>query len=131
MTDIKYDLSTPTLDYSDEFEYRAALRRIFKMKEIVCEDPDLDEITRDEMNFDNDAMKNGHAQLYAEMKDNLLFYDLFMKSASFMISDDPEVGFCVLLSYDYLKPFYPLLVKRATVDVNDADYNALYTKLYK
>ena len=130
MTDTNYDLSLPSVQYDDGFEYRIAIRKIFKMKEFVSKDPDLDEITRDEMNYDDDAMKIGHSQLYAELKDNLLFYDLFIKAASFMISEDPEVGFCVLLSYDYLNPFYPVLVKRATVDVNDEDYKTLYDKLY-
>jgi hypothetical protein len=125
-----YDIST-AVDYSDEFQYRAALRKMFKMKEIICDDADLDEITRDEMNFDNDSLKIGHEQLYAVLKDNLLFYDLFVKAASFMISEDPEVGFCVLLSYDYLKPFHKILMKHADVGVNDQDYKALYNILYK
>jgi len=131
MTDINYDISSPTLYYEDEFEYRAAIRKLFMMKDFVSEDPDLDEISRDEMNFDTEAMNRGHPQLYALLKDNLLFYDLFIKAASFMISEDPEVGFCILLSYDYLKSFYPIMVKHSTVDIEDSDYNILYAILYR
>ena len=131
MTNTSYDFSSPTIDYTDGFEYRVCIRKLFKMKDIVIEDdPDLDDVTRDEMNFDEEAARLSHRQIYELLKDNLLFYDLFIKAASFMISEDPEVGFCILLSYDYLKPFYPVLVKHATVDIKDDDYKALYSILY-
>lgn len=131
MTETTYDFSSPTMDYNDGFEYRACLRKLFKMKEVIIEDdPDLDDVTRDEMNFDEEATRLGHAQIYELLKDKLLFYDLFIKAASFMISEDPEVGFCILLSYDYLKPFYPVLLKHETVDIKDADYKTLYSILY-
>jgi hypothetical protein len=125
-----YDISLSTIDYNDETEYRSTIRKIFKMKDVKDENSDLDEITRDEMNFDTESMKKGHSQMYALLKDNLLFYDLFMKAASFMISEDPEVGFCIMLSYDYLKPFYPVLIKYKTVTIEDADYKKLYAILY-
>lgn len=130
MTTLNYNISMPCVEYNDEFEYRKVLRKIFNMKEIIVDDPDLDEITRDEMNFDVEAVSLGNAQLYALVKDNLLFYDLFIKAASFMISEDPEVGFCVLFSYDYLKMFYKLLIKHDTITVEDADYKAFYDALY-
>jgi hypothetical protein len=131
MTDTNYDFSSPTMDYTDEFEYRACLRRLFKMKEVIIEDnPDLDDVTRDEMNFDEEAIKLGHAQIYELLRNNVLLYELLKKAASFMISEDPEVGLCILMSYDYLKPFYPVLVKHATVDIKDADYKTLYSILY-
>jgi hypothetical protein len=131
MTETTYDFSSPTMDYNDGFEYRACLRKLFNMKDVVIEDdPDLDDVTRDEMNFDEEATRLGYAQIYELLKDKLLFYDLFIKAASFMISEDPEVGLCILMSYDYLKPFYPVLVKHATVDIKDADYKTLYSILY-
>ena len=130
MTTINYNISMPCVEYNNEFEYRKVLRKIFNMKEIIVDDPDLDEITRDEMNFDTDALSVGHAQLYDLVKDNLLFYDLFIKAASFMISENPETGFCIMFSYDYLKMFYKLLIKHDTITVQDADYNAFYNTLY-
>ncbi len=131
MTTVNYNISLPYVEYNNEFEYRKVLRQIFMMKEIIVDDPDLDEITRDEMNFDVDAVSLGNAQLYALVEDNLLFYDLLIKAASFMISEDPEVGFCILFSYDYLKLFYPVLVKHDKITINDDDYKALYKVLYR
>ncbi len=131
MTDTNYNFSSPSMDYTDSFGYRICIRKLFNMKDIIIEDnPDLDNVTRDEMNFDEESARLSHRQIYELLKDKLLFYDLFIKAASFMISEDPEVGFCILLSYDYLKPFYPVLVKHTAVDIKDADYKALYSILY-
>jgi hypothetical protein len=131
----QYDFSSPTVDYNDETSYRAAIRKIFRMKDrgadILAENPDLDELTRDELNFDTEAFKIGHDNLFVMLKDNLLFYDICVKAASFMLSEDPEIGLCILFSYDYFKLFYLILVKYSTVDINDADYKILYADLYR
>ena len=130
-----YDFSSPTVDYNDETSYRIAIRKVFRMTDchadILLENPDLDELTRDELNFDTDAFKKGHDIIFELLKDNILFHDIFVKAAGFMLSEDPEIGLCILFSYDYFKMFYSILVKHKTVDINNADYKILYDDLYR
>ena len=130
-----YDFSSPTIDYNDETSYRVAIRKVFRMTDnradILLENPDLDELTRDELNFDTEAFKTGHEIMFELLEDNILFHDICVKAASFMLSEDPEIGLCILFSYDYFKMFYSILVKHATVDINDADYKILYADLYR
>jgi hypothetical protein len=96
--------------YSNNKEYRQAIRRIFNMNIDVVEAEikqyEYDEETQDELLFDEAAMSSGMTNILEKTLGNRLFDELYSLAAAQMISLDRETGLCILLSYDYLSDFY-------------------------
>jgi hypothetical protein len=98
--------------YNSDEEYRAFLRKIINMdpakfyetEDIRCDptDPNVSPETIDEYNYDADAVRVYLDKVYAATKDRPEFKRLYSAAAALMISENPEIGLAVLMSYDYL-----------------------------
>jgi hypothetical protein len=105
-----YDTSLEELTYTNDAEYRETIRRLFCMispKDMNIDD--LDEITRDEQDFDPEATESTMNEIYDKTKGNPLFQHLYDSAAAKMISMDRSIGLAVLCSYDYLALFHKCL----------------------
>jgi hypothetical protein len=124
------------VEYNGDFEYRATLRNLFvmnsdKFPEIT--NPDIDTVTRDEVEYDDETTSQFMDFVYSNTKTDPVFIELYTKAASFMFSEDPEIGLAVLFSYDYLTLFHPCLshfFKHHTLSRENPQYIGLYNKLF-
>jgi hypothetical protein len=110
--------------YSNNTEYRDCLRKYFQMdisgkaKEYAdVDDPE----SYDELLYDDDAMKRGMDTILDKTRENPLFIHLYTLAAGRFLTDDIEIGLCVLLSYDYFADFIPVF---ETADLSE------YTECY-
>jgi len=122
--------------YTDNKSYRSTLRRLFFMDISMCSEMDnesMDEESRDEMMYDNDAVITVMGNLFELTRDNVLFQNLYDLAAEKMISTNREIGQAVLFSYDYLPLFHKCLAGflRNPDGFNDSDefYVALLKKI--
>ena len=114
MTDIYY----PTefrVQYTNDKEYRATIRTLCNMSSNIValshsdQDQDIDEITRDEWDFDQDAITKLFDFIDSATGKEPILVEMYKKAAGFMLSEDPSIGLAVLFSYDYLVDFHPVL----------------------
>ena len=109
MSTISYDISQKNIQYSNDFEYRAWIRRMFCMTLPEEMDTDIDEVSRDEMNYDDTSTSLYLDHIYESTSHNTLFQKLYECAAALMLSEDKSIGLCVLFSYDYFKYFHECL----------------------
>jgi hypothetical protein len=106
-----YD-SQINVTYSNNSSYRNCLRNVTNMNldnlDIPWEkmDNDLDEETKDELLFDNNAMSKTMDFIYEKTHKNLIFQELYSTAASKMFSQDLQIGLAVLFSYDFFDTFH-------------------------
>jgi len=114
-----YPIFSSDIHYDNNLEYREVLRTIFSMdvtQKLVSlreQYPDFDEFeeeTRDELLFDQDAVEVGMNYIFENTRDSAEFMELYLAAAGLMISENPEIGLAVLMSYDYLILFNRILV---------------------
>jgi hypothetical protein len=67
-----------------------------------------DDISKDELLYDNDAMVLGMNNIIENTKNNILFDELYSLAAAKMFSIDKETGLCILLCYDFFAYFIPV-----------------------
>jgi len=70
---------------------------------------DLDDETLDEYNYDEHSVSVFIDRVSALTIHIPLFQTLYDAAAAKMFSTDREIGIAILLSYDYLAVFYPLI----------------------
>jgi hypothetical protein len=70
---------------------------------------EIDDITNDENNYDEESMSKSMDIVYEKTKDNILFQNLYQHGAAKMFSLDQEIGMAVLCSYDYFHLFHMCL----------------------
>jgi hypothetical protein len=104
-----YNTSEKTMSYKNDFEYRACLRQLFCMKRPADLDEDIDEISRDEQDFDMDATTKTLDYVYETTCNHFAFQELYDNAAAKMISMDRSIGLSVLFSYDYFALFHSCL----------------------
>ena len=105
----------PIKAYTTNTEYRECLRALFNMNPKICDakvantekhnEELIDDETADEMRYDNEAVGKIMDFIYEKTKNHPLFQELYQKGAEKMISTNPEIGLCILFSYDYLLLF--------------------------
>jgi len=107
------------ISYNNNMEYREVLRNMFsmdvtqKLMSLREQYPDFDEFeeeTRDELLFDQDAVELGMNHIYEKTRSSPEFMELYLTAAGLMISENPEIGLAVLMSYDYLILFNRILI---------------------
>jgi hypothetical protein len=102
------------VDYSTSAEYRQLIRQIFNMQSInypeIVYEPDIDSETKDENECDESAIHIAMDWIYSRTKDTPLFQELYSFGSARMFSVDTEIGLAILMSYDYLFYFHPILV---------------------
>ena len=121
----------PDIQYSNDFQYRAAVRKIFCMKSAEEMDQDIDEITRDEQDYDMNATARTLDYVYDNTCKNPLFQELYDKAASKMISLDRSIGLSVLFSYDYMGLFHYCLCNYFDEPEKFDEKNEAYVALKK
>jgi hypothetical protein len=100
------------IEYLTDQEYRICIAQIFGIPK------DLDDYSFEPI-FDD---------IYEKTKDDPFFKKIYTIAAGFMLSEDPNVGMCVLFAYDYAKAFYAVLcdyLNGANEETLDATKNAL------
>ena len=135
MTSSPYNLSIKNIVYDDDISYRQVLRTILKMESNnSLSDENLDSLTQDEQDCDDDAISTALDWIYAKTRDHLLFQTLYLKAAGFMLSEDPQTGLCILLAYDNLPIFHPMFCAYMEDPDRFSDkhptYAALHAKLF-
>ena len=109
MTEFVYPMDL-VMNYKDNGEYRAVLRTLFQMNTAnyneLAMDETLDDITRDEMAYDEPATIKGMDWIYSKIQDQPLFQALLDKAAAKFLSEDRTIGLTVLICYDYLALFH-------------------------
>jgi hypothetical protein len=99
------------LNYDDDFGYRQSIRDVFGMNcSSESVDSDYDEVTKDELMYEADAISKGLDDIYERTKDVPEFQKIYSICAGFMLSVDPNIGLAVVFSYDYFDKFHPCLV---------------------
>ena len=99
-----------SLAYSNNTEYRSALRQFFKMNPVFCPTDDLDPETADELMYDTDTTIKCISAIYDTTKDNERFMNLYKCAAGRIFSEDASMGLTLLFCYDHFASFVPVLV---------------------
>ena len=108
------------IEYKTNHEFRAAFRRHMGMDENVLRAKLLaeygeqvvnewDEETLDELLLDNDRMNLVMNDVLAKTKKNIQFILLYKLGAAKWISEDIEIGQCILFTYDYYYLYHSCL----------------------
>jgi predicted alpha/beta superfamily hydrolase len=105
------------------------------MNENVSNDPSLDEISKDENNYDEQTVKLWIDWISEKTKNCYELNELYKLAAATMISLDRDTGLAVLFSFDYFEDFHSLL-SIYFKDIEDnlemtAPYERLWNRLVK
>ena len=108
-----YDTSISEVTYSNDVEFRAAIRRVFGMKPFVPSDIDdemvLDPVTADELDYDVDAASLVMDDVFDKTSVDPLFQELYDHAAAKMLSLDRTIGMAVLFAYDNFAHYHRCL----------------------
>jgi len=116
--------------YTNNAEYRASLRAYFKMntqdlETIYGELKDTDPESYDELIYDEEVMTRGISMIFEKTKQEPRFCELYRKAAGQFLSEDLEIGICVLLTYDYFADFIRVYENPLDKEL----YETLYSRL--
>ena len=127
-----YNTNLTQIQYTNNIEYRNCLRQLFHMTHMKNDD-DIDVVTQDENNYDNDASTIAMDYIYKITKDSVPIQQLYDIAASKMFSIDREIGLAVLFSYDYMSLFHDCILSFIKApdkfDENNKAYCALLLKI--
>lgn len=118
------------IKYNSDAEYRMSLRKLFNMNENVSNDPSLDEISKDENNYDEQTVKLWIDWISEKTKNCYELNELYKLAAATMISLDRDTGLAVLFSFDYFEDFHSLLSIYFKDIGNDLELTAPYERLW-
>jgi len=129
----RYNLNLD-VTYQNNEQYRAILRQLFFMDVSKCTiDESIDDETRDELMYDENAVNDVMDELFCMTAQFPLFQALYDSAAAKMISTDRTIGQAVLFSYDYLALFHRCLASfiksPETFDENNEYYVAILKKI--
>lgn len=115
-----YNFDITHVSYTDDDEYRDVVRTLFGF---VSDDDD-----------DDSSIAKVLDWVFTQTKHHPLFQTVYIKAASFMISENPETGLTILFAYDYLPLFHSMLLAFHTLgdkfDENHVAYVNLHKKLF-
>jgi hypothetical protein len=120
------------LKYTNNTEYRAALRQFFRMNHCIvpqdCPTGILDSETADELLYDTDTTMRGIQAIYDATKYNPQFMALYLRAAGRIFSEDAVMGLTLLFCYDHFAGFVPVLAEVWNGDgvVETVKYQTLY-----
>ena len=112
-----YNYEIIQIEYDDDEGYQHTISQLFFM----------------EAKFDNEIIDRTLDQIYLKTKAHPLFQQVYVKAASFMLSENPEIGFAVLFAYDNLPLFHAVLVEfnnNGSIDKSSLAYVNLHKKLF-
>ena len=114
-----YNYEITQIAYDDDEGYQRTVSKLFYMNF--------------EAGFDNQIIDRTLDQIYLKTKAHPLFKKVYVKAASFMLSENPEIGLAVLFAYDNLPFFHPLLVEfnqSGSINESFPAYVYLHKKLF-
>jgi hypothetical protein len=111
------------LDYTNDTEYRNALRKILKMEKYCSyENPeDIDAETLDKDDFDEISSSMMIDHIFESTSNIDSFQEIYKHSAGLMFSEDIIIGIVVLFSYDYLPEFHNCLCSHFKGELTSID----------
>lgn len=128
-----YQYHCTDVDYENDSQYRACLRKTFCMITPGDLYTDVDAITLDENDFDGEATTQAMDFVFARTHHNPLFCYLYDQAAAKMLSTDREIGLAVLFSYDYMALFHKCIqcfLERPDEFTRDCgEYKELHNKI--
>lgn len=120
------------VDYKNDKEYRDLIRVIFGLKEQthITNDDDLDVISKDEQNYDQETISRCLNVISDLTKDSYELNELYKLASATMMSLERDIGLAVLFSFDYFKDFH--LVLSAYFQDSNADLDLIqsYERLW-
>lgn len=123
------------IQYSNTAEYRQLLRDLFSMDKqnypVHSLDKDIDVESKDELEYDEQAANTFMDNVYNQTKEVAVFRDIYLKGASFMFSQDINIGIAIMFSYDYLDSFIPCYIDFCKNPDNFNEQTPSYLILYK
>ena len=111
---MSYNYNVTNIFYNDDEEYQQTICKVFSMEK-----------------YDDDTVVQILDRLYFDTKDHPLFQVVYNQAASFMISENQEIGLSVLFSYDNLPFFHKMLVAFHTLGNHFDDSCPAYVELHK
>jgi hypothetical protein len=111
---MSYNYDIAQISYEDDEGYQAAVCTLFSMEE-----------------YDDDTVGTVLDFIYFKTKDHPLFQVVYNQAASFMLSENQEIGLGVLFSYDNLPLFHQMLVAFHILDNRFGDSCEAYVNLHK
>lgn len=129
-----YNINIDVL-YKNNEMYRECLRNVVNMDIVKLHipwdqmDDDLDEETKDELLFDNNAMSLTMDYIYDKTKNNDFFKEIYLLGAGKMFSTDPNIGLAILFSYDFFDMFHLCLQDFFNDKLDTINYNNLKKKI--
>lgn len=112
-----YNYEITQIAYDDDDGYQRTVCQLFYM----------------ESEFDNEIIDRTLNRIYLKTKAHPLFQQVYVKAASFMLSENPEIGLAVLFAYDNLPMFHAVLVefnKNGSIIESCPAYVDLHKKLF-
>ena len=89
---------------------------------------EMDDETRDELEFDTEKMKEIMEILFLATKEHPFFQELYLHAAGRMFSTDPSIGQAVVCSYDTFSWYYTcarhFLINKG-IDIDSENYQKL------
>ena len=111
---MSYNYDVAEVSYDDDEEYQSTVCKLFFMKE-----------------YDDETVGKVLDFIYFKTKDQPLFQVVYNQAASFMLSENQEIGLGVLFSYDNLPLFHNMLVAFHILDNRFDDSCEAYRNLHK
>ena len=127
--DINYHFEKE-ISYTSNQEYRQCMRELFNMNTIETT-ADIDDETRDELDYDANTISPIMDKLFKYTKGNPRFHELYELAAGLMFSIEPEIGQAVLFSYDYLPLLHSCLASFHREPLGFNDQNPCFLALKK
>ena len=109
-----YNYDATDISYNDDDAYQQTVCNLFLMEE-----------------YNDDTIVKVLDRIYFDTKDQPLFQVVYNQAASFMLSENQEIGLSVLFSYDNLPLFHNMLVAFHTLDTRFDDSCPAYVALCK
>ena len=119
------------VNYNTDAEYRLSLRKLFKMNDQPTFDPSLDEISKDENNYDEETIKLWMNWISEQTEECYELNELYKLAAATMISLDRDTGLAVLFSFDYFSDFHSLLTIYFKNPKQDLEMTTSYEGLWR
>ena len=115
-----YNFDITSISYNSDDEYRDTIRALFNFVNIDASDE-----------ADDAQIAKVLDWIYSKTKNHALFQTVYVKAASFMISENPETGLTILFAYDYLPLFHQMLLAFYSLGDQLDEKHVSYVNLYK
>lgn len=111
---MSYSYDATNISYNDDDEYQQAICKLFSME-----------------NYSDDIVTQVLDRIYFDTKDQPLFQVVYNQAASFMLSENQEIGLSILFSYDNLPFFHNMLVEFHILGDRFDNSSVAYVQLHK